>query len=227
MKLLIIVFIIFLSNISLAHRGQLAADGCHYCRSNCEKKGYKKNTRHSHDGRKCTKSKKKKNTSYNRKAFKHWVDEDKDCQNTRHEVLERRSLIPVKFKITQSKKCQVLEGKWEDFYYNEVHTKAAEIDIDHIVPLKEAWDSGAQAWPADKKMKFANDEENLAITNKKYNRQKGSQTPLTWSPIDRVYNCKYLRKWIAIKKKYSLLISPQIYEYYQLASCAQTKIETH
>lgn len=167
-----------------------------------------------------------KSSKYSRNEFKHWIDTDRDCQNTRQELLISRSLAPVTFK--NKKNCTVASGKWNDFYYPEIHTKAGNVDIDHIIPLKHAWDQGADKWTKERRQEFANDPENLAITNRKYNRQKGAQTPLSWTPINREYNCNYLAQWIRLKKKYSLAIDQKIYQYQKRANCLKTlKIETH
>jgi len=81
--------------------------------------------------------------AYDRKAWKHWVDVDKDCQNTRHEVLLEESLAPVTFKT--SKNCRVVSGNWLGAYSGKVFTDASQLDIDHLVPLKEAHESGGYA----------------------------------------------------------------------------------
>ena len=87
--------------------------------------------------------------AYDRKAWKHWVDVDKDCQNTRHEVLLEESLGPVTFKT--SKNCRVVSGSWLGAYSGNVFTDASQLDIDHLVPLKEAHESGGYAWDAYRK----------------------------------------------------------------------------
>ncbi len=157
---------------------------------------------------------------YKRKAFKHWADKDKDCRNTRAEVLMARSKVPVSFRVRKSgKKCTVDSGQWDDFYYNEVLMKASQIDIDHIVPLKHAWESGAANWNPKRREEFANDPENLVVTNLKYNRSKGAQTPLTWMPMDRLYACRYMNKWLYIKKKYGLFIGQKEKNFFSLLKC--------
>ena len=78
--------------------------------------------------------------AYDRKLWKHWIDEDKDCQNTRHEVLIEESLTPVTFKT--DKGCRVVSGSWLGAYSGEIFTDASLLDIDHLVPLKEAHESG-------------------------------------------------------------------------------------
>ena len=143
---------------------------------------------------------------YNRKSWKHWIDKDSDCLNTRHELLKARSLVPV---TTNKKGCRVLRGKWADYYYDEFITDATKIDIDHVVPLKHAFDSGGRSWSAEKKKRFANDEENLVITLASYNRKKGSSSITKWLPINKKYAGKYVKKWLKIKKKYGLVVSKE------------------
>ena len=220
-KILLTISLMLMHTVSFSHPGKLAKDGCHYCRSQCEKYGLKANTRHDKNGVTCPDSTHGKTEfagkKYNRKYFKHWIDADKDCQNTRAEVLISRSSTPVTFK--KSKKCVVHSGTWDDYYFAETLNLATSIDIDHVVPLKEAWESGAHKWSAKKRKEFANDFENLVITNKRYNRQKGAQTPLTWAPVQREYYCKYLKQWIKIKQKYELKIDDKIFEYVEMAKC--------
>lgn len=159
---------------------------------------------------------------YDRKLFKHWVDYDGDCKNRRAEILKQRSLIPVTYNIRKNKKqCSVKDGKWDDYYYPEVHLDASKVDIDHIVSLKHAWDNGASLWSKKKREKFANDPENLAITKRTYNRKKGALTPLSWSPRHKDYACKYLQQWIYIKRKYKLSINSKVVEYLKQMNCSQ------
>jgi hypothetical protein len=141
---------------------------------------------------------------YVRSEWKHWIDEDKDCEDTRAEILKQRSEVPVKI---DPKSCTVRSGSWKDYYYPEVHVLASKVDIDHLIPLKHAHESGGANWTAEQKMRFANDPRNLVITNRKYNRTKGAKTPLEWLPSKREYACKYLKDWLALKKSYRLRIA--------------------
>lgn len=142
-------------------------------------------------------------SDYNRKEWKHWIDEDKDCLNTRNEILKDRSLSPAQL---NAKGCSVLSGEWEDYYYNEKLTDPKKIDIDHLIPLKNAHISGGESWSSIEKKNFANDLENLVITYKGYNRKKGSKGIDEWLPLDKTYACKYVRQWIKIKSKYNLQV---------------------
>jgi hypothetical protein len=140
---------------------------------------------------------------YNRKEWKHWIDIDKNCIDTRNEILKSRSLIEV---TLNPKGCKVASGEWDDFYYPEKLLLAKNIDIDHLIPLKNAHISGGSEWSSEEKKVFANDPENLVVTNLKYNRQKGALGIDGWLPIKKNYACKYIKKWIYIKNKYQLTI---------------------
>jgi len=139
--------------------------------------------------------------NYNRSDFKHWIDEDGDCLDTRQEVLYKQSLIPPKII-----NCKVIQGKWYDPYSNQYYTNPKELDIDHIIPLKEAWESGASKWTDTKREAFANDYENLIAVESSLNRQKSSKDPSKWLPPHKEYYCEYITKWVYIKKKYNLEI---------------------
>lgn len=157
-----------------------------------------------------------KTSKYDRKEWPHWVDADHDCQNTRQEILIARSQVPVS---TDRRGCRVIKGKWNDYYYPEVHTVSTSVDIDHLIPLKHANDIGADVWTKDEKEKFANDPENLVVTNKIYNRKKGAKTIAEWLPVHHEYACKYIAQWIRIKKKYQLHLSEAEQKTIKKADC--------
>ena len=143
--------------------------------------------------------------SYDRDGWKHWVDEDKDCQNTRHEVLIQESLAMVTFK--RERKCQVATGEWFDPYTGETVTDATRLDIDHMVPLKNAHDSGAWAWDKDKKSAFANEmsyADHLMAVTASANRKKGARGSEKWKPANRDHWCDYAIDWVEIKVGWDL-----------------------
>ena len=142
---------------------------------------------------------------YVRKDWKHWIDQDRNCLDTRGEILIKRSSVPVEL---NKKGCRVIHGKWEDFYHTQIHTTAAQVDIDHVVALKNAHLSGGANWSNRSKEEFANDPENLVITNKAYNRQKGAKGIDQWLPVKKEYACKYIKKWVSVKNQYTLNILP-------------------
>lgn len=164
----------------------------------------------------CAQLPSQKPVPYNRKHWPHWTDKDKDCQNTRHEILIQRSLTPV---TLDKKGCKVLGGKWSDYYYPETHTRSKNVDIDHLIPLKHANSIGASIWTKQEKEKFANDPDNLVITNKTYNRKKGAKTIAQWLPVNQDYACKYIKDWVRLKKKYQLTITNEEKKTIETARC--------
>lgn len=152
----------------------------------------------------CAHQTKEASKKYVRKEWSHWTDDDNNCLNTRQEILKARSHVNV----TMNKKgCSVVQGMWDDYYYPEVHSHANKVDIDHIVPLKYAHDHGAKNWSYELKEQFANDHENLVVTNKTYNRKKGAKGIDQWLPSHKEYACKYVEDWLYIKDKYKLIVT--------------------
>ena len=142
---------------------------------------------------------------YDRKAWKHWIDEDKDCQNARHEVLIAESISTVAFKT--EKGCRVVSGSWLGAYSGDVFTDASKLDIDHMVPLKEAHESGGHAWDVYRKRDYANDlsdPNTLIAVDRSLNRQKGAGDPADWLPPNQAYQEEYARAWVAVKLKWGL-----------------------
>ena len=142
---------------------------------------------------------------YDRKRYRHWIDEDKDCQNARHEVLIEESLSTVGFKT--SKGCRVLSGSWNDPYSGRTITDATKLDIDRMVPLKEAHESGGHAWDVYRKRDYANDlsdPNTLIAVDRGLNRQKGAGDPAEWLPPNKAYQAEYAQAWVAVKMKWEL-----------------------
>ena len=117
---------------------------------------------------------------YTRKNWRHWIDADKDCQNTRQEVLIKYSQKKPSYK--SGRNCRVAAGRWTCPYTGKVFTSPKGIDIDHIVALKEAHESGAHLWNKARKKAFANDFANLLPTQAGANRSKGHRDPARWMP---------------------------------------------
>ncbi len=142
--------------------------------------------------------------SYSRSDYKHWIDDDKDCQNTRQEVLIIESLE----KPTLDKKgCKVVKGKWYDPYTDKYFTNPSDLDVDHFVPLKETDRSGGQIWDSEKKMQYANDltnPETLIAVYKSANRSKADKDPSDWLPTNPKFQCQYIATWQKIKKIWGL-----------------------
>lgn len=142
--------------------------------------------------------------SYSRSMFGGWTDEDHDCLNTRHELLLKLSTSTAQ---TGSNKCIVSRGRWNDPYTGKIFFEARQMDIDHLVPLKWAWDHGASGWSYERRAAFGNDEANLFAVEASVNRQKGSMGPLDWLPPNQAFHCQYVIRFTRIVKKYDLALS--------------------
>ena len=146
--------------------------------------------------------------AYRRADWRHWLDEDGDCQNTRQEVLIRDSKVLVLFRDERS--CEVAWGEWEDAYTAEIINDPSQIDIDHLVALQDAHRSGGASWPKDQKAAYANDLSvrfHLVVTRAAVNRTKGSKGPDRWRPDRRDRQCQYAMAYGAIKAAHGLSAS--------------------
>ncbi|MFJ5726247.1 HNH endonuclease family protein [Streptomyces sp. NPDC093149] len=142
-------------------------------------------------------------TGYERDSFKHWIDEDSDGCSTRNEVL----LAEATKKPEQGPRCTLTGGEWLSYYDEVTVTDARKLDIDHMVPLAEAWDSGASAWDADRRMRYANDldaERSLVAVTAKTNRSKADKDPSEWMPPAESAKCTYLADWTGTKLRWKL-----------------------
>lgn len=158
---------------------------------------------------------------YERSKFKHWNDVDRDCQNTRAEVLRAESTART------NSGCSVSYGRWFSSYDGVTLSYASQIDIDHFVPLAEAWDSGARRWTAGKRQAFANDladGRSLIAVSSSSNRAKGDKDPVDWLPARNV--CHYLKQWVAVKTRWGLSVDPAEKRFLYSASftCPRTVI---
>jgi hypothetical protein len=147
--------------------------------------------------------------AYDRSEFGAWIDEDGDCLDTRHELLNDRSLV----KATFNDNCVTVSGSWISIYTNLTHLDPSTLDIDHVVPLKFAWVHGADTWTYSKRVMFANDPLNLEIVEDSLNRSKGYKGILEWLPNVNV--CTYMEHFLQITDKYNLHV-PNEQDHYVL-----------
>lgn len=145
-------------------------------------------------------------TLYDRHDWKHWSDDDRDCQDTRQEVLIASSSTPVIFKTR--KKCKVKSGTFYDYFSDKTWSNPSDLDVDHIVPLAWAHGHGGSKWSKQKKKTFANDFDNLLAVEDNLNQSKSAQSPDTWLPPNHSYRCDYIRHFDRIVNKYSLIYAP-------------------
>jgi hypothetical protein len=138
---------------------------------------------------------------YDRDKFRLWIDANGDCQDTRDEVLDAESRVAVSG-------CDIQRGTWVSYYDRVVVRDSSALDIDHLVPLAEAWDSGAKRWNADTRKRYANDlgdARTLVAVTASTNRSKGDRDPADWLP--QYSKCKYVRQWVAVKTRWSLSVN--------------------
>ncbi|MCX4739455.1 HNH endonuclease family protein [Streptomyces antibioticus] len=141
-------------------------------------------------------------TGYNRDLFTHWITISGTC-NTRETVLKRDGS-----NVVTNSACTATSGSWYSPYDGATWTAASDLDIDHVVPLAEAWDSGASGWTSAKRQNFANDltrPQLIAVTDN-VNQAKGDQDPAQWMPSVTSYRCTYVRAWVQVKYYYGLSV---------------------
>lgn len=150
--------------------------------------------RHSHAG------------SYTRTAaFGDWISQGGGC-DTRAVVLKAESLR----RTTQNGNCTVETGRWYSFYNARYYTRAygGAVQVDHVVPVENAWISGAWRWTHATRVRFYNDlgdPRTLVAVDRHDNESKGDQDPTSWMPSHG--KCRYLRSWVAVKTRWRLSVT--------------------
>jgi hypothetical protein len=142
---------------------------------------------------------------YTRESFRHWNagDNPTDGCHNRAEVLIHEAVQAP----TIGANCRLGGGSWNSYYDGVAVTSASGLDIDHMVPLAEAWDSGASAWTAQRREAYANDqgqEASLVAVTARSNRSKADQDPAQWLPPAADAHCRYAAEWVATKLRWSL-----------------------
>jgi hypothetical protein len=139
---------------------------------------------------------------YTRELFPHWRSTGANC-DVRDSVLKRDG---TKVKLSG---CNVVAGTWRSLYDGVVLNSPTKVDIDHMVPLANAWRSGAAAWTTAKRGDFANDlvDPQLVAVSASSNRAKGDQDPSTWKPKETSAWCVYATDWIAVKTHWKLNVT--------------------
>ncbi len=140
---------------------------------------------------------------YDRDTFVHWVDADSDGCDTREEVLIEESREDV----AVGSGCSLSGGRWFSWYDGATWTETGDVDIDHQVPLAEAWDSGARTWRPATRQRFANDlgdPRSLVAVTDEVNASKGDRDVREWLPARQ--HCRYLRDQVAVKHRWRLRV---------------------
>ncbi|KAA6215004.1 HNH endonuclease [Streptomyces albofaciens JCM 4342] len=142
-------------------------------------------------------------SGYSRAKFPHWIKQYGQC-DTREVVLSRDGQS-----VSQDSLCRAVAGTWHSPYDGKILGSASKVDIDHMVPLANAWRSGADTWTTDKRKRFANDLNNpqLIAVSASSNRSKGDQSPDQWSPPNTDFWCTYSRAWTNVKYVYGASVT--------------------
>jgi hypothetical protein len=141
---------------------------------------------------------------YKRALFPHWSTLSNGC-SVREQVLIQESLINA---TVSTKGCRVISGEWFSTYDNKTFYDPTYIEIDHVVALAEAWDSGARSWTTSKRKAFANDLTNtvsLRAVSGVSNQTKSAFDPAEWLPVAE-FRCAYVREWVSIKARWGLSV---------------------
>lgn len=165
-------------------------------------------------------------STYDRALFQHWIDADGDGCDTREEVLAAESQVEV----TYGTGCAVAAGQWYSWYDGATWTNPSDVDIDHLVPLQEAWQSGAWHWAPELRTAYANDLDHLhsleAVTDN-VNQSKGAQDPSSWQPA--LEQCRYATDWISVKWRWNLSADADeratLAEFGEGTECGATAVE--
>lgn len=143
-------------------------------------------------------------SAYDRdRYFGQWKDADRDCRSTRHEVLQQEG----RDLRWSSSGCTVVTGTWRSMYDGRTYTRAADLQIDHLVPVSEAWDSGARLWTQARRVAFYNDLGyglSLNAIAPRLNQSKGDRGPEAWLPPAN--RCRYVEAWTAVKHRWRLKV---------------------
>lgn len=151
-------------------------------------------------------------TGYSRAAFgQTWADVDRNGCDTRNDML-KRDLIEIVYKA-KTQNCVVLSGILQDRYSGERinflrgNVTSMEVQIDHVVALSNAWQTGAFKLSVAQRTSLANDPLNLFAVKGRLNSQKSDGDAATWLPPVKSFRCAYVAHQIAVKAKYSLWVT--------------------
>ena len=149
-------------------------------------------------------------SGYSRASFKHWSRANdfgwgapQDSCNVREAALIRDGEG-----VEVDSGCKATSGSWYDPYTDQTFTAPSDIDTDHVVPLANAWRSGASSWTNEERERYANDPDVLLSVEDNANQAKGDKGPEAWKPPNEEVWCSYAERWISIKDKYDLSVNP-------------------
>ena len=152
-------------------------------------------------------------SGYSRERFgQTWDDVDRNGCDTRNDILVR-DLRAVVF-VTGTGNCLVASGSLGDPYTGQSISfargeRSADVQIDHVVPLSDAWQKGAQQWTPQQRLAFANDPANLLAVDGPANQQKGDSDLATWLPPAKSFRCEYAVRIVEVKAAYRIWMTDE------------------
>lgn len=143
--------------------------------------------------------------TYRREDWPHWADPDGNGCDARQDALIAWSVVAATMNRVGT--CKVVAGSWVSPYDGRTTNNPSDFDVDHLVPLENAFVSGGWKWTAGQRRAFANQPSELVVASATSNRSKGSKPPNEWRPADRASWCAYADGWVAIKQQWSLTVT--------------------
>lgn len=141
-------------------------------------------------------------TGYDRTLFMpggKWQDPDRNGCDARKDALRAQAAPPI-----TGPGCSTAGGRWPLVYVVGVTTDPSQVDVDHVVPLANAWRSGARDWPPERRVAYAADQSVLWVVDDGANQSKGDRGPEQWRPKEHGVWCTYAHRWTSIKATYGL-----------------------
>lgn len=142
---------------------------------------------------------------YRREEWPHWADVDGNGCDARQDALIAWSIVPAT--VNRSGTCKVVAGSWVSPYDSKASNNAGDFDVDHLVPLANAFESGGWAWSTARRRAFANNPGELVVASASSNRSKGADTPDQWRPPNRDSWCAYADGWVKVKSSWGLTVT--------------------
>ena len=150
---------------------------------------------------------------YDRDDWPHWRSVPGSCFTVRDKALAEESWAPIETVPGSAGRCRVVSGLWRDPYTGREFDDAADVDVDHVVPLAEAYESGGYRWTRERRSAFANElgnEDHLMIVYDRENQvAKGKDDPADYLPPNKDFACAYLEAWLGIKSRWGLSVDPR------------------
>jgi hypothetical protein len=150
-------------------------------------------------------------SGYSREKFRHWSKASDFGWNPPQASCDTREAALARDgqDVIVGSGCKVTSGTWYDPYTDQSYSNPQDLDIDHVVPLANAWRSGASSWDDKQRERYANAPDVLLSVEDNANQEKGDKGPEAWKPPNKGEWCDYAERWISIKAKYNLSVNEQ------------------